>query len=156
MGVGADDDKSVHVSFRVTKVQCVHHHPDIGGVLARLAQVGDLDELKGSFMQAAFEVLVSVKIAVGLFDDDLSLKQEAFEHFPDVECRVMGITSSECDVLQVEEHRHRRSGILGAHSFTNISPNREKPPAHTLVKSQGSKWPNSAISIFIRDPKPSI
>src|SRR5258708_13601352 len=79
-------------------------------------------------MQAAIEVVVWIKIGVRFFGDDRSLKQEAFEPFPDVECRVMGITSSECDVLQIEEHRHGRSGILGAHSFINISRNREKPP----------------------------
>jgi len=46
IGVATDDDKGVDVALGVTEIQRVDDHADVGGVLARLADVGDLDEFK--------------------------------------------------------------------------------------------------------------
>ena len=92
----------------IAEIQGVHDHADVGGVLARLAHVGDLNEFKGGLVQIPLELLVAVEITISLLDDDMSFEQEAFEHLLNVEAGVMGITGSESNVLQIEEHRHGR------------------------------------------------
>ena len=66
-------------------------------------------------MQVAFEFFVALEVAVGLLHNDLPLEQEPFKHFLNVKPGVMGIACPEGDVLQIEEHRHGRVGIRGAH-----------------------------------------
>src|ERR1017187_2478851 len=65
VGVAADDDEGVDVAFRVTQVERVHDHADVGGIFPRLAQVRDLDELECRLMQVALEDLVAVEVAIG-------------------------------------------------------------------------------------------
>ena len=110
------------MALGVAEVQRIHHHADVGRVLAGLADVRDLDQFEGGLVQVALELLVAVEVAVGLLDDDVPFEQEAFEHFLDVERRVMGIVGAEGDVLQVEEHRHGRVGVLRVHDL--FSPGR--------------------------------
>ena len=113
--VAADDHEGIDVALRVAKIERVHDHADVRRVLARLAHMGNLDQLEGGFVQAAFEDFVAVEIAVGFFDDDVALEQQAFEHLLNLEGRVMGVVGAKGDVLQVEEHRHRGIGINGTH-----------------------------------------
>src|SRR5439155_11977661 len=83
--IAADDDKSIDVALGVAKVERIDDHADIGGVLARLAHVRDLDQLERSLVQPTFERLISVEIAVGFLNDDVALEQEAFEDLADFE-----------------------------------------------------------------------
>src|SRR5204863_4795747 len=48
--ITTDDDKSVDVALGITKVERVDDHADIGGVLARLAHMRDLDQFKRGFV----------------------------------------------------------------------------------------------------------
>src|SRR5439155_5342972 len=104
VGVAADDDEGVHMTLGVTEVERIHDHADVRGVFTRLPDVGYLDKFEGGFVQVAFEILVAIKVTVGLLDDNVSLEQEAFEHLLNVETRVVSIARSEGNVLQIEEH----------------------------------------------------
>ena len=44
------DDEGVHVRLGVAEVERVHDHADVGGVLAGLAHVRDLDQLEGGLV----------------------------------------------------------------------------------------------------------
>jgi hypothetical protein len=55
--VAADDDEGVDVLLRVAEVERVDDHADVGGVLARLAHVRDLDQLEGRLVHAALNSL---------------------------------------------------------------------------------------------------
>ena len=106
------------MTLRVAKIERIDHHADVGGILARLPDVRNLDQLEGRFVQVALESLVAFEIAIGLLDDDVALEQEAFEHLADVERRELGVERAEGDVFQIEKNSHRGLGILGAHRFT--------------------------------------
>ena len=101
------------MALGVTEVEGVHDHADVGGVLAGLADMGNLDELEGRLVQAALEILVAVEVAVSLLHDDVALEQETFEHLLNVEAGVVRIARAEGDVFEVEEHRHGGVGFAG-------------------------------------------
>ena len=118
IGVAADDGKGVDVALRVTKVERIDHHADIGGIFARLPDVRNLDHLEGGFVQPALEGLVALEIAIGLFHYDVALEQKTLEHLANVEGRKLGIVRAESDVFQIEKNRHCSLSILGAHRST--------------------------------------
>ncbi len=70
--------------------------------LPALADVRNLDHLERRLVQAALEILVPLEIAVRLFDDDVPLEQQAFEHVAHVELGVVRVARAEDDVFQVE------------------------------------------------------
>ncbi len=88
--IAADDDEGVDVALGVAQVEGIDDHADVGGVLARLAHVRNFDELERGLVQAALEVLVAIKVAVGLLDHDVALQQQTLENLLDVEARVLG------------------------------------------------------------------
>src|SRR6185295_11392133 len=92
----------------------IHHHADVGGILAGLAHVRDLDELEGCAVHADLEFLVALPVAVGLLDDDRALQQQALEHAVDVELLVLRVLYAERDVLEVAEQRHV-AGLVSGH-----------------------------------------
>ncbi|OGG43857.1 MAG: hypothetical protein A3F84_27510 [Candidatus Handelsmanbacteria bacterium RIFCSPLOWO2_12_FULL_64_10] len=90
----------------VAEVEGVDHHADVGGVLARLAHVRDLDQLEAGLVHGRLELLVALPVAVGLANDDAALEQQPFQHPPDVELRILRLAHAERDVLEVAEERH--------------------------------------------------
>ena len=105
--------------LRVAQVERIDDHADVGGVLAGLTHVRDLDEFEGRLVQTALEVLVPVEVAVGFFDDDVTLEQQALEHLFDVEARVFGVARTESNVLEVEKHRHGGIGGRVGHAASS-------------------------------------
>src|SRR2546425_12772796 len=97
--ITAENDESVHVALGVTEVERIDHHADVGGVLAGLAHMGNLDEFKGGFVEVPLELLVAIEVAVGLLDDDVAFEQEPFDHLLNVEGGIMGVAGTERDVL---------------------------------------------------------
>ena len=92
--------------LRVAEVERVHDHADVGGVLAGLAHVRDLDQLESRLVHRALVVLVALPVAVGLLDDDVALEQQPLEHFSDVKGGDLHVAHAERDVLEVAEHGH--------------------------------------------------
>jgi hypothetical protein len=115
IGVAAQDDKGIDVPFGVAQIECVDDHADVGGILSGLADMGNFDEFKGRFVQAAFEVFVAVEIAVGFFYHDMALQEQAFQHFFDVEAWVFGIARAQSDILEIEKNGHGGVGRFGCH-----------------------------------------
>ena len=112
IGVAADDDEGVDVLLGVAEVERVDHHADVGRVLARLAHVRDLDQLEGRGVHRRLEFLVAVPVAVGLLHHDRALGEQALEHLPHVELRVLRLAHAERDVLEVAEHRQAAASLL--------------------------------------------
>ncbi len=106
IGVAADDDERLHVRLGVAEVERVDDHADVGGVLARLPDVRDLDQLERRLVHRRLERLVAVPVAIRLLDDDAALEQQALEHLADVELLVIGVADAERDVLEIAEQRH--------------------------------------------------
>ena len=119
--VAADDGKSVDVAFRVTKIERVDDHPDVGGILARLPDVRDLDQLEGRFMQAALEGFVTLEIAIRLLHHDVALEQQALDHFANLEGRELRVVRADGDILQIEKDSHRGLGVGCAHRSEDVS-----------------------------------
>src|SRR4029078_1587278 len=112
-----DDDKCVYVALGVAEVERIDDHADIGRIFARLANVRDLDQLERSLVQPAFECLVSVKITISLLNNDVTLQEQTFEDFLDIEGRELGFVRADCDVFQIKENRHRGFGIRTTHKM---------------------------------------
>src|ERR1700722_5843619 len=91
--------------FRVAQVERIHDHADVGGVLARLADVGYLDELKARLMHAGLDPPTALPVPVCLLDDDRALQQQPLEHPIDVELCIARIAHAERDVLKITEER---------------------------------------------------
>ena len=109
-----DDDKGVDVPLGVTEVEGVYDHADIGGILSRLAEVRNFDELEGCVVQVALELLEAGEIAVSLFQDYVTLEKKSLKNLGDREGRIAGVTGTDGDVLQVEKNGHGGVGsVLG-------------------------------------------
>ncbi|CAB3921618.1 hypothetical protein LMG26846_05644 [Achromobacter insuavis] len=106
IGIAADDDEGVDVRLGVAEVQRVHHQPDVGRVLARLAHVRDFDQLEIGLVHRRLEFLVALPVAIGLLDHDAALEQQALQHRPDVELLVLGVAHAKRHVLEVAKKRH--------------------------------------------------
>jgi hypothetical protein len=85
--IAAQDGEGVDVRLGVAQVERVHHHANVGRVLARLAHVGNLDHLEGGLVHGALEI-AAVPVAVRLLDHDAALEQQTLQHAADVELRV--------------------------------------------------------------------
>src|SRR5262245_16090008 len=90
----------------VAKVESIHHHTDISGILARLTHMRDLDQLERSLVHSRLELAIAIPVAVCLLHHDAALEQQPLEHFLDVETRELGIAHAKRDVLEVAEERH--------------------------------------------------
>ena len=113
--IAADDDERVDVALRVTKIERVDYHPDVGRIFPGLANVRDLDQLEGGFVQPALECLVAVEIAVGFLHHDVALEKQTLDHFANVERRKLRFMRAYRDILQTEKDRHCRVGFGRAH-----------------------------------------
>ena len=89
--VAADDDEGVDVRLGVAQVESVDHHADVGGVLAGLLDVGNLDQLESGVVHAGPKILVALPVAVGLLDHDRALEQQPLQHPRDVELGIAGV-----------------------------------------------------------------
>ena len=94
------------MSLGVAKIERVDDHADVGGILARLAHVRNLDQLEIGLVHRGLEALVALPVAIGFLDHDAALEQQAFEHRLDVELVVLRVTHAERDVLEVAKHGH--------------------------------------------------
>ena len=88
------------------EVKGINDHPDIGRVLAGLADVRDFDELEIGFVHGRLEGLVAIPVAIGFLDHDAALGKQTLENWLDIELLVIGIANAEGDVLEVTEERH--------------------------------------------------
>ena len=100
----------------VAKIQRIDHHADVGGILARLARVRDLDQFKGRFVHLRLEFFIAIPIAVSFLDHDAALHQQAFQHARDIEFRVLGIAHAERDVFEVAKQRKDQVVIVIGHA----------------------------------------
>src|SRR4030095_3547282 len=125
------------MTLRVAEVERIDDHADVSRVLAGLADVRDFDQLESCLMQTALDLRVAAKIAIGLLDDDVPLEQQSLEHLADVELRDLSIASTQCDVLQVEEHGHGRGRVgVQAGSLTQ-ELSRKHVPGTTIEAKAG-------------------
>ena len=113
--VAADDDEGVDVRLGVAEVERVDHHADVGGVLARLAHVRDLDQLEGCSVHRRLELLVALPVAVRLLHDDRALEEQPLEHLLHVELRVLRLAHAERDVLEVAENGEATRFLVDRH-----------------------------------------
>jgi hypothetical protein len=98
----------------VAEVEGIDDHADVGGVLAGLAQMGNLDQLERGFVHRRLEFLVARPVAVGFLDHDAALQQQSLEDLVDVELGVFRVAHAESNVLEVAEQRHAGDfGIAG-------------------------------------------
>src|SRR5690606_29033370 len=97
VGVAGNDDEGIDMLLRVTKIQSIDDHADVCRVLARHADVWDLDQLESGFMHCRLELLVAIPVAVGLLGDDAALEQEALENWLDFEPHIIRIADTQCD-----------------------------------------------------------
>ena len=79
----------------------VNDHANVSGIFPRLSQVRDFDEFKSGFVQAALELLITLKVTVGLFDYDLALEKKSFQHLLDIDRGMMCFARAQGDILQV-------------------------------------------------------
>lgn len=63
-------------------------------------------------MQAAFEILVAIKIAVGFLHHDVAFEQQPLQHFANIEGGKAGLARADRDVFQIEEDGHGGVGFL--------------------------------------------
>ncbi|MNT23751.1 hypothetical protein D3C72_1591840 [compost metagenome] len=90
----------------VAQVQRIDHQADVGRILARLAHVGNFDQLEVRFVHGALETFITVPVAICLLDNDAALEQQAFEDGLDIEFFVICISHAERNVLEVAKHGH--------------------------------------------------
>src|SRR4029453_10301261 len=83
----------------------VHDHADVGGVLAAVAALGDVDELDGVLVEGALVLGLAVPVRIGPLPHDLALLEEPLEHQLDLELLVLRFLDAADDVLEVDEHR---------------------------------------------------
>ena len=102
--IAADDDKSIDMRFRVAEVKCIDDHPNVCRVLARLAHMRNVDELKCRLMHGGLEVLVTLPVAISLLYDNAAFNEQAFKNFIDVKLRVFSIPNAKRDILEIAEH----------------------------------------------------
>ncbi|CUJ14593.1 Uncharacterised protein [Achromobacter xylosoxidans] len=121
VGIAADDDEGVDVRLGVAEVQRIHHQPDVGGILARLAHVRDFDQLEIGLVHRRLEFLVALPVAIGLLDHDAALEQQAFQHRPDVELLVLGVAHAKRHVLEVAKKRHADVFVGCIHVFFSVA-----------------------------------
>ena len=94
------------MALGVTQVKGVHDKAYVGGILAGLAHMGDLDQLEVGFVHGRLETLVAVPVAIGLLDDNAALEEQAFENELDVELFVARIAHAQGHVLEITEQGH--------------------------------------------------
>ncbi|CUJ77982.1 Uncharacterised protein [Achromobacter dolens] len=120
VGIAADDDEGIDVRLGVAEVQRVHHQPDVGRVLARLAHVRDFDQLEIGLVHRRLEFLVALPVAIGLLDHDAALEQQALQHRADVELLVLGVAHAKRHVLEVAKKRHA-DVFVGIHKCFSVA-----------------------------------
>ena len=113
VGVATDNDEGIDVSLGVAEVEGIDDHADVGGILARLAEVRDFDEFEGGFVEVALGVLVALEVAVGLLDDDMALEEEALKDLVDLDAGIFRLAGPEDDVFEIEVDRHGGVGGRG-------------------------------------------
>ena len=87
----------------VTEIERIDHHADIRRVLAGLPYMRNLDQFEGRLVHRRLELLVAIPVAIGFLDHDAALQQQAFENFPDVELRILGVAHAQRNVLEIAE-----------------------------------------------------
>src|SRR3546814_17308480 len=108
--IAADDDEAVDVRLGVAEVEGIDDEADVGRVLARHAQMRDLDQLAGGLVHRRLELLVERPVAVGRLDHDVALQQQALEHPADDEGRVLGVIEAERHILKIASTDKPRTG----------------------------------------------
>ena len=93
----------------VTQVECIDDHADVRRVLARLAHMGNFDQLEVGLVHTRFEPFVTLPVAIGLLEDDAALEQQALENRFDVKLFQPRLAHAERDVLEVAKDRHAES-----------------------------------------------
>ena len=121
------------MALRVAKIERIHDHANVRRVFARLANVWDLDHLKGGFMQPALKSLVAIEIAIGLLDDDVPLEEQPVGDLADIESGKLRFMCADGDVLQVKKYSHRGVGVGQAHLGRHPNAERGKPPSKQSV-----------------------
>jgi hypothetical protein len=85
VAVPRDDHERPDMLLAVTEVHGVDAEADIGRVLSGLGPLGDVDDLKRRVVQLLLELRESAPVAIGLFDDDLTLFDEPLQDPVDLE-----------------------------------------------------------------------
>jgi hypothetical protein len=99
------DHEEADVLLRERKVHGVHHHADVGAVLAADGLLGDVDELDRRFVEGPLVLGIDLPVGVGLLDDDLALLDETLEDLLDLEGLVLGVAESDGNVLEIDVQR---------------------------------------------------
>ena len=87
----------------IGQIQRIHHHSDVGAVLAAVTALGDVDQLDGSLMKSPLEFGIAMPVGVGPLDGDLSLLDQSLEDEVDVEITVATLADTHGHVLKVDK-----------------------------------------------------
>ena len=115
--VAADDDKGIDMQLRIAEIEGIDDKADVRRILARLANMRNLDQFEIGLVHLCLEGLVALPVAIGLLDHDAALGEQAFEHRPDVELLVLGVAHTEGDVLEITKERHARGIVRYGHEM---------------------------------------
>ena len=91
--------------FGIAEIERIDDHADIGGILARLPSMRDFDELERGIVHDRLEFLVSLPVAVSLFENHGALYQQALENQLDIEFFHLRVSDAERDVFEIAEYR---------------------------------------------------
>jgi len=89
--------------FRVAEVKCIDDQPNIRRVLAGLAHMRNVDELKCRLMHRGLEVLITLPVAISLLYDNAAFNEQEFKNFVDVKLGVFSISNAKRDILEIAE-----------------------------------------------------
>ena len=87
----------------IGKIQRIHHHSDVGAVLAAVTALRYVDQLDGGLVKGSLEFGVAMPVGVGSLDGDLSLLDQPLEDEVNVEIAVSALADTHGHVLKVDK-----------------------------------------------------
>ncbi len=104
--ITADDHEGIDVRLGIAQVERIDDQPDVSGILAGLAHMGNFDEFKARLVHRRLEGLVAFPVTVRLLHHDAALQQQPFQHTLDVELVDAYIAHTKGNVFKIAKHRH--------------------------------------------------
>ena len=92
----------------VTQVQGIHHHVDVGAVLAAHLALGNIDHLDALGMKLPHRGAVVAPVAVGTLVHDAALLQQALEHQRHLEITPFHVAHAQGQILEIHEDGNQR------------------------------------------------
>ena len=103
VAVSGNQDEGIDVVPLIGKVQGIHHHSDVGAVLAAVTALRYVDQLDGGLVKGSLEFGIAMPVGVGPLDGDLSLLDQPLEDEVNVEIAVSALADTHGHVLKVDK-----------------------------------------------------